>query len=1426
MRVSPLMFAITLAIGLPVSHPAEAARQQDAPDKKQVFRADQRHTFIIVFNEQPLATFSGFSRTDSTHPHLAATSPVVTGAQKLNVQSVEAKAYRGYLAGVRNTRLNDAAVKLGRPLAPTFIYDVTTNGVALELTNAEADALRAMPGIRYVHADFVRYPLTDRGPKWIKANTIWDGTANGGVAKKGEGVVIGDIDTGINRTHDSFKTIGPADGYTNVNVRGTTYGLCAPGTGNPSLCTAKLIGIYDMTTGSASHEADDGSDNFDPAGNATSGGGTCWIPDPNGGAGFVNECVGHGTHTASTTSGNFVNITVTAGSISSAVQMSGVAPHANLITYKACEAQSSCQGTWLLAAIQQAVVDQVDVINFSIGGGASDPWSTLASGATDDSEAFLNARAAGVTIAAAAGNDGPDPGTLGNPANSPWVLAVAAATHDRAVANRLINMTGGTTPPPGGGILIGSGDTSSPTSTTSLPIVMSDVPLCATDAAGTKPPSWGPTQWTGKIVVCTRGTSPRVAKSANVAAGGGAGMVLINDIASGTATVADNHAVPATHLNYVDGQALATWLAGDTGHTAHATLEGTSISSIAAFGDRLADFSGRGPVIPTGVIKPDVTAPGVNIIAAGHNTTQSNCAAGPTSCYNYLSGTSMATPHVAGSLALLKSAHPTWGPSQLTSAIMLTARASVLDTDGTLATPHEQGSGMVDLSKAVNAGLYLAINDANFRAVNATNAHTLNIPSLGQDNCVGTCSLTRTFTDMIGGGSWAVSSSMPTGSSMTPSLASFTVGNAASQALTFNFSITDGALLNTWVYGSVTLTDTTGSGRPSLTLPVALFASAGTFAPITKSNVDLERGFTDVPMSGLVGLSNPRFVATNLVKPTQVSPSLAIDTSNADPFNGQCASACIDGRLFTIPASPVGGPVTYHIHADINSATGGDNDLYVGLDANNDGLATAAEIVCSSANNGSNEVCDFDVATTASVQQFWIITQRYAGGSGGSQPVNLTYYAAPINAASDGTLVATGPGHTAANDAFNLRLIWDDPSFLPGETRVGYVQLQAVAGTTVARIPVKLTRTAVAGVAPFALSNGVGRKVTLPAAAGSAQDKLYFDVPPGTTSATFTTTASTGNYDLYLARVASPTFPNIDPAPARGSATNTAVTGSGNETVTISNPTPGRWYVTPVNSSGAIASATVTANITNAGAPTLKTGHYFDAGRPGPGIFIDTVASGAQWVVVWYAFLEDGTPTWYYAQAAAPTAAGVWRSDLARVAWNGSTTSLSDVGEMTITVTGIESATVSYNIDGKSGSESIARLGTGSCPLNGAQAMDISGHWFSPSKSGFGYSYQTVGTQEIMVPYLFDGLGFPRWLFGQKAFDGAVDTFQFGQATGFCPTCTDTGRTFVLGGTGTRTFTGNAISNMSLNATLVSPASGVWSENRATSRLSDPKNCQ
>jgi len=1410
MRKTCNLLTLTLAIaaGLALSPwqtlPAKSVRAAAQAD------AEGRSTWIVVFEEPAIASFRGGKPSKDASVSLAATTPAVTGADRFDINAPAARAYSAYLADKRNERLTRAEVEFGRPLLPGFVYEAALNGVALELSADEAARLAKMPGVANVVANWVSKPLTDAGPRWIKADQVWSGAA--GVASRGEGVVVGVIDTGVNASHPMFAATSGGAPISNPRGNGNFLGpLCAGG----SPCNNKLIGVYDFTTGTGDLEPNNGLD-----------------------------VDGHGSHTASTAVGNPIAGTIDGPSGPVPVTFTGVAPRANLITYKACEVEADCRGNWTLAAIEQATTDKVDVINYSIGGGARNPWQG------GDELAMRGAYDAGIVVVVSAGNDGPGAGTITSPANAPWVLTAAAATHTRAITNDL-QLSGGVGLLPGGGVLRGAGNTGGASSTGIFDLIVpNDFPLCGTGTdldfpptGASKPASWVPPRFTPtQMVLCERGVQARVAKSNNVRLAGGGATVLLNQPENGASLNSDPHSLPTVHLSSVDADALRAWVA--LGGNPKGRLTGSTLSDDSNQADVLADFSSRGPnpgdtVDIAAVLKPNLTAPGVSILAAA--PTGSGVA--------NLSGTSMSAPHITGAAALIIGARAgtlaAKGPTrvdQVVAALTTTARPSARDFDGvTPATPLQQGSGVIDVSLAVKAGLYfpIAAPAPDFQSFTTANPfltggdpRKLNLPALVEADCFETCQLKRRVVAYGNSGSWRVEVDAPAGLQVAVSPSSFTLNAGAGQTLTFAITITDPVLAGKWAHGAVRLVRETGDGVADARMPMSVRRSIGTVPGAITRTVSGDAGFFDVTINGMNTLPDARFAGSALAAPVPVTVVLAEDPDN-DPYN---AGAGVTFRTITVPPGPGGVPANYRLVVDIPASSADDVDLYVGADFDGDGQPSEAEELCASTSPGSSEHCELDIQHPGGSFNltYWWLAQNFDAGASGSDTVRVTSTLMPLDA-SDTGLTITGPGRAEPLAQVVMRVAWDDPSFKPGQTRTGFALIAPTPGNVVAQIPVTLTRDSTPSV-PRALVN----KANLPIAvdAGESLDRIFFDVPPNAREATFTATDA-AQIDLYAAPapVATDNRTTIDPAPAVATAPFSAVNTQASKTLIVpaASLTPGRWYLTPV-SRGAASSIVLRAEITQADPrPALRSGHYFDSRRIGSssGLFLDF--AGDQWFAVWYAYLEDGTPTWYFGQGDAPSptdATQTFRGNLLRVVWNGSTSSNVKVGEMLVTPTGPESFDFSFIVDGKTGSEPMTRLGAGGCVAFSGNDLDISGHWFSPSKSGFGYSAQidAGSNQEIFAAYLYDAQGFPRWLFGQKSFDPAqaMPLKQFGQ--GACPTCDFVATPAfdalpVVGSLG-RSFAPNNITDISVTANLVSPLSGLWDESLPVIPLSDRKLCQ
>jgi hypothetical protein len=314
---------------------------------------------------------------------------------------------------------------------------------------------------------------------------------------------------------------------------------------------------------------------------------------------------------------------------------------------------------------------------------------------------------------------------------------------------------------------------------------------------------------------------------------------------------------------------------------------------------------------------------------------------------------------------------------------------------------------------------------------------------------------------------------------------------------------------------------------------------------------------------------------------------------------------------------------------------------------------------------------------------------------------------------------------------------------------------------------------------------------------------------------------------LHLARidapVASSATPTVPNAPARNLATASAVTPSGNESLTVNNPAAGRWYVTPVNASSGTADLVVRATLTGTG-PVLRPGGYFNPQRSGNGLFL--YPAGSQWAGLWYTYLQDGTTTWYYLQAAAPGPTGLWRGTIFRSAWNGSGNFLTPVGEATVTPQSTSAFTFSYTLDGETGSEAYENFG-GGCPTFAGAPLNASGHWFDPAKAGSGYSVQLFPNYEFYTVFGYDAQGVPRYLVAERSgFGGATATLNLDQNTGACPLCTRTGnpvRSTI--GTLTRTFGSGTLQLIQLRGTFTAGVPGTWAATDAVIPLGGLQGC-
>ncbi|XP_025876279.1 subtilisin-like protease SBT5.4 isoform X2 [Oryza sativa Japonica Group] len=420
---------------------------------------------------------------------------------------------------------------------------------------------------------------------------------------------------------------------------------------------------------------------------------------------------GHGTHTLSTAAGRFVPGANLFGYGNGTAK--GGAPGAHVAAYKVCWRPvngSECFDADIIAAFDAAIHDGVDVLSVSLGGA---PAGYLRDGVAIGS---FHAVRRGVTVVCSAGNSGPGAGTVSNTA--PWLVTVGASTMDREFPAYLVlgnnkKIKGQSLSP----VRLAGGK--------NYPLISSEQARAANATASQArlcmEGSLERGKVEGRIVVCMRGKNARVEKGEAVRRAGGAGLVLANDEATGNEMIADAHVLPATHVTYSDGVALLAYLNSTRSPSGFITVPDTALDTKPA--PFMAAFSSQGPnTVTTQILKPDITAPGVSILAAFTGQ------AGPTGLafdsrrvlFNAESGTSMSCPHVAGVAGLLKALHPDWSPAAIKSAIMTTARVKdnmrrpMSNSSFLRATPFSYGAGHVQPGRAADPGLVYDMNDTDY----------------------------------------------------------------------------------------------------------------------------------------------------------------------------------------------------------------------------------------------------------------------------------------------------------------------------------------------------------------------------------------------------------------------------------------------------------------------------------------------------------------------------------------------------------------------------------------------------------------------------------------------------------------------------------------------------------------------------------------
>lgn len=899
--------------------PAVAARQKYPAGK-----------YLVQLAGQPVAAYSR-------------TAPAQGG--RLNTRSQAVRDYTGHLKRERDKVLGQVA-----GVKPLHTYQYVLNGFAADLTARQAAKLARTPGVVSLTPNEARQ-LTTPGISTAAASTatafgapvkggaqaraaagtqatrtqatrtratgalpvpdtaeflgLKEGTGlyskvPGGQRNAGEGVIIGVLDTGINTDNPSLQALPEPRPDAEVIAK-KWKGGCDPGDDakHKVTCNNKVIGAQYFNKGLP-----------DPAE-------TDW-PSP-------RDAESHGTHTATTAAGN-IDVPATVPNTGISGRISGLAPAARIAAYKICWS-IGCPTVDIVAAFDKAVADGVDVINYSIGGGGLV--------FSPDYLAMLNAARAGVFISAAAGNGGPRSVTN----NIPWVATVAASSHD--IGYRTTLTLGNGKAYEGVGL--------SPDAAPSAPLVdAAKAARSGVDAAQAelcKPDTLDPAKVKDAIIVCKR-DSPLSDKSVQVKAAGGIGMVLYDTKALDD-KMAVVHVVPTAHVDQATGEAVKAYVAGSG-----ATAEISAARAVKQQAPQLTGFSSGGPDPMRGdLLKPDITAPGLDIVAG----------VAPGGSYDYysgeqgmMSGTSMATPHVAGLALLLRSLHPGWSPMEVKSALMTTATTSDNagkpisrhGVDGP-ATPLDYGSGHVVPNRADDPGLVYDSTSAGWTAYAcALGGHPttddggdacataqkidpsdLNYPTISVGDLAGQQTITRTVTNVSAEtGVYTAALQTPPGYTAEVSPKELVVQPGASASYQVTFTRTDAAF-GDWAFGSVTWSD---EQHHKVRSPIALRAKQ-LAAPADATGEGSTGSVTLTPKPGWGGTLTS--TASGLYEDTTKTGALTGTNPDFDPTTQSPPSPLPPATVKTEVTVPEGAELVRVAIRSADHLDGSDLDLWV-LDKN------------------------------------------------------------------------------------------------------------------------------------------------------------------------------------------------------------------------------------------------------------------------------------------------------------------------------------------------------------------------------------------------------------------------------------------------------------------------------------------------------------
>ncbi len=581
--------------------------------------------------------------------------------KKIDFNNSVTKSYRALLSKARNDY--KAWLRANVPGASVSgEFDIALNAVAVKLNGATLAQVAATPMVAQAQYEGIYTPTSAAvaDPDLALINAT-AGWGSGGAAGAGQGVKVAIVDSGIDQTHPCFSEAGyPAQ--TQLGDKKYT---------NNKVIVARVFNMKLNQNG------------FDAQG--------------------VGD---HGTHVAGTVACNF-QTPVTVDGVAVPYKMSGVAPAALLGNYNVFPGDvENARSEDILNALEAAYSDGMDVANMSLGGDAHGVQDLL-------TIAVDNLDRANMVVAVSAGNEGPGPFTLGSPGSAERALTAGASAVPHFVG---ASLTVATAPSP---YLIAAGDfaTVSADLTAPLGVVTGTTngfsDACTALTAGSL---------TGKIAVVSRGGCTFTTKVRNAQDAGAVAAIVVNNVAGDPTAMASDGTDPAPVIPaYMVGGSYGASLIPLTGKSA--TIGAALGYQLTTNANVMAGFSSQGPVDVSLRAKPDVVAPGVNVLSS---IPMADCA-DATGCFAFFSGTSMASPHLAGSAAVVRGQHRDWTAEQVRSAIVNTATQNVLKDYKTATVTNDVlvvGAGLENLAAAVKAPVVLGPVSLAFGGVPAGSGQT------------------------------------------------------------------------------------------------------------------------------------------------------------------------------------------------------------------------------------------------------------------------------------------------------------------------------------------------------------------------------------------------------------------------------------------------------------------------------------------------------------------------------------------------------------------------------------------------------------------------------------------------------------------------------------------------------------------------------